>query len=119
LHVELLEVSLLISDHRCTGFYFTPSAKGSDLESPTCPKLATGSYDPCYAAFMGLHITPSATGYFEVGFLFRLLRMVFNLVPHRVPGFGSLTMTWTMWAKQRLLCTLVVVFYPSPRVLSG
>jgi hypothetical protein len=40
-------------------------SKGTNLESSTCPKAGTGSYDPCYSAFMGLHITPSATGYFE------------------------------------------------------
>ncbi|KIM38529.1 glycoside hydrolase family 55 protein [Hebeloma cylindrosporum] len=40
-------------------------SKGTNLEASTCPQFATGSYDPCYAAFMSLHITPSATGYFE------------------------------------------------------
>jgi len=40
-------------------------SKGTNLDGSTCPKFATGSYDPCYAAFMSLHITPSATGYFE------------------------------------------------------
>jgi len=39
---------------------------GTNLEAKTCPKFGTGVYDPCYAAFLSLHITPSATGYFEV-----------------------------------------------------
>ncbi|KAF8960752.1 glycoside hydrolase family 55 protein [Flammula alnicola] len=39
--------------------------RGTNLEGSTCPQLGTGPYDPCYAAFLSLHITPSATGYFE------------------------------------------------------
>ncbi|KAF8178934.1 glucan 1,3-beta-glucosidase [Pholiota molesta] len=38
---------------------------GTNLEGDTCSQFGTGPYDPCYAAFMSLHITPFATGYFE------------------------------------------------------
>ncbi|KAF5310158.1 hypothetical protein D9619_010234 [Psilocybe cf. subviscida] len=38
---------------------------GTNLEANTSPKLGTGGYDPCYAAFMSMHITHNATGYFE------------------------------------------------------
>ncbi|KAF4609561.1 hypothetical protein D9613_012297 [Agrocybe pediades] len=37
---------------------------GTNLDGSTCPKTG-GGYDNCYAAFLSLHITPSATGYFE------------------------------------------------------
>ncbi|KAJ3507336.1 hypothetical protein NLJ89_g6366 [Agrocybe chaxingu] len=40
-------------------------SSGTNLEAPTCPQFGSGPYDPCYAAFLSLHITPSATGYFE------------------------------------------------------
>ena len=46
---------------------------GTNLDSTNCSINATGSYDPCYAAFLSLHLTPSSTGYFEVGsILFQL-----------------------------------------------
>jgi len=38
---------------------------GTNLDSSNCSVNATGSYDPCYAAFLSLHLTPSSTGYFE------------------------------------------------------
>ncbi|KJA16119.1 glycoside hydrolase family 55 protein [Hypholoma sublateritium FD-334 SS-4] len=40
-------------------------SRGTNLEASTCPQLGTGPYDPCYAAFMSLHITRFATAYFE------------------------------------------------------
>jgi len=40
-------------------------ATGTNLEGNTCPKSGVDNFDPCFAAFMGLHITSSATGYFE------------------------------------------------------
>ncbi|KAF9472908.1 glucan 1,3-beta-glucosidase [Pholiota conissans] len=40
-------------------------SRGTKLEGNTCPQFGTGPYDPCYAAFMSLHITTEATGYFE------------------------------------------------------
>jgi hypothetical protein len=42
---------------------------GTNLDSTNCSTNATGSYDPCYAAFLSLHLTPSSTAYFEVGFI--------------------------------------------------
>ncbi|KAF9044166.1 glucan 1,3-beta-glucosidase [Panaeolus papilionaceus] len=45
----------------------TAGSTGTNLESDKCPTNRTGSYDPCYAAFLSLHITENATGYFEVG----------------------------------------------------
>ena len=39
---------------------------GTNLDSTNCSTNATGAYDPCYAAFLSLHLTPSSTGYFEV-----------------------------------------------------
>ncbi|KAF8900737.1 exo-beta-1,3-glucanase [Gymnopilus junonius] len=38
---------------------------GTNLDGSTCPKFGSDSYDNCFAAFMSLHITPQATGYFE------------------------------------------------------
>ncbi|KAF8800084.1 glycoside hydrolase family 55 protein [Phlegmacium glaucopus] len=38
---------------------------GTNLNSSNCATNATGSYDPCFAAFLSLHLTPFATGYFE------------------------------------------------------
>jgi len=38
---------------------------GTNLDSSHCSTNATGSYDPCYAAFLSLHLTPDSTGYFE------------------------------------------------------
>lgn len=66
--LDLLAVSFHHIGSSNINSYLNRSGKGTNLEGSTCPKFATGSYDPCYAAFMGLHITPSATGYFEVGF---------------------------------------------------
>ena len=39
---------------------------GTNLDSSNCATNVTGSYDPCYAAFLSLHLTPDSTGYFEV-----------------------------------------------------
>ncbi|PPQ72918.1 hypothetical protein CVT24_000192 [Panaeolus cyanescens] len=38
---------------------------GTNLQSDACPTNNTGPYDSCMAAFLSLHITESATGYFE------------------------------------------------------
>ncbi|KAF9531336.1 glycoside hydrolase family 55 protein [Crepidotus variabilis] len=38
---------------------------GTNLEGTTCPKFGPGGYDQSYAGFLAMHITPSATGYFE------------------------------------------------------
>lgn len=46
-----------------------PTATGTNLERNTCTKSGVNNFEPCYAAFMGLHITSSATGYFEVNCL--------------------------------------------------
>ncbi|KAH9476319.1 putative glucan endo-1,3-beta-glucosidase [Psilocybe cubensis] len=40
-------------------------SSGTNLEGTTCPKSGERGYDSCYAAFLALHITPLATGYFE------------------------------------------------------
>ncbi|KAF9531470.1 glycoside hydrolase family 55 protein [Crepidotus variabilis] len=42
-------------------------SRGTNLEGDHCPKFRDdGSpFDPCMAAFLGLHITPHASGYFE------------------------------------------------------
>ncbi|KAK7049317.1 hypothetical protein VNI00_005918 [Paramarasmius palmivorus] len=37
---------------------------GSNLEG-NCPKTGAGGFDNCYAAFLGLHLTPSSTAYLE------------------------------------------------------
>jgi len=42
------------------------SARGTELEGDRCPIDLKGPYDPCFAAFLSLHITKHATGYFEV-----------------------------------------------------
>ncbi|KAF9531445.1 exo-beta-1,3-glucanase [Crepidotus variabilis] len=40
-------------------------ASGTQLEGNKCPKSGAGGYDNCFAAFMGLHLTASATAYIE------------------------------------------------------
>lgn len=65
----------------CLSFirYTLYTGAGTNLDGTTCPKYGTGSYDPCYAAFLGLHITPCASGYFEVS-LWRAFDNTF--IPH-------------------------------------
>jgi hypothetical protein len=53
---------------------------GTNLDSTKCSTKATGSYDPCYAAFLSLHLTPSSTGYFEVGSILCQLPKTYNKV---------------------------------------
>ncbi|GLB43041.1 putative glycoside hydrolase family 55 protein [Lyophyllum shimeji] len=38
---------------------------GTNLEASQCPSSGAGGIPNCYAAFLSLHITPGATGYFE------------------------------------------------------
>jgi len=38
---------------------------GTNLQGKSCPKLGNDDFSPCYAAFLGLRITESASGYFE------------------------------------------------------
>jgi len=38
---------------------------GTGLEVSNCPSSGAGGFDNCFAAFMSLHITSQATGYFE------------------------------------------------------
>ncbi|PPQ78458.1 hypothetical protein CVT25_011853 [Psilocybe cyanescens] len=40
-------------------------SSGTKLDGSNCPTSGAGGYDNCYAAFLSLHITPCATGYFE------------------------------------------------------
>ncbi|KAF5378141.1 hypothetical protein D9615_007528 [Tricholomella constricta] len=40
-------------------------AAGTNLEVPQCPKSGAGGIPNCYAAFLSLHIKPSATAYLE------------------------------------------------------
>ena len=63
----------LIHDNLNTG-------AGTNLDSKNCSINATGSYDPCYAAFLSLHLTPSSTGYFEVGTIRCQLPKTYNKV---------------------------------------
>ncbi|PPQ70368.1 hypothetical protein CVT24_013143 [Panaeolus cyanescens] len=43
----------------------TAGAAGTNLESNICPKLSDSPIAACQAAFLSLHITKHATGYFE------------------------------------------------------
>jgi glucan 1,3-beta-glucosidase len=38
---------------------------GTNLQQSQCPSSGSGGTTNCFAAFMGLHITPAASGYFE------------------------------------------------------
>ncbi|KAF9531459.1 exo-beta-1,3-glucanase [Crepidotus variabilis] len=38
---------------------------GTGLDGTTCAKFGPGAYEPSFAAFLSLHITPAASGYFE------------------------------------------------------
>ncbi|TFK19765.1 glucan 1,3-beta-glucosidase [Coprinopsis marcescibilis] len=43
----------------------TAGTAGTNLEGRHCPKDGSAGYDPCYAAFLSLHITKRATAYLE------------------------------------------------------
>ncbi|KAF9044161.1 exo-beta-1,3-glucanase [Panaeolus papilionaceus] len=43
----------------------TAGFRGSNLESDACPKVTPSALAACQAAFLSLHITKHATGYFE------------------------------------------------------
>lgn len=66
--LDLVEVRFfkLANKHMLSKLYFVGA--GTNLEGDNCPKFGNGEYNSCYASFMGLHITPCATGYFEVFF---------------------------------------------------
>ncbi|KAK0442941.1 exo-beta-1,3-glucanase [Armillaria borealis] len=38
---------------------------GTGLEASTCPSSGSGGYNNCFAAFLGLHLTPGSTAYLE------------------------------------------------------
>ena len=68
---------MLISLHRLgggTGYSFDCDAyltlqllaAGTNLELAQCPSSGAGGINACYAAFLGLHITPGSTAYLEV-----------------------------------------------------
>ncbi|PBK58892.1 exo-beta-1,3-glucanase [Armillaria solidipes] len=38
---------------------------GTGLEASTCPSSGAGRYNNCFAAFLGLHLTPGSTAYLE------------------------------------------------------
>ncbi|TFK19768.1 glucan 1,3-beta-glucosidase [Coprinopsis marcescibilis] len=43
----------------------TAGTAGTNLEADRCPKDGSGGYEPCFAAFLSLHITKKATIYLE------------------------------------------------------
>ena len=48
-------------------FIHHDTGAGTNLDSSNCATNVTGAYDPCYAAFLSIHLTPYSTAYFEVG----------------------------------------------------
>ena len=62
---------------------------GTHLDGNTCPSSGAGGFAPCFAAFLGIHLTSQSTAYLEVKLWFVNVN---TLILFRLSGIGNLGM---------------------------
>ena len=87
-----------------TLLYSIGGQAGSSLQVAQCPSSGAGGYTPCFADFMGFHLTKQASAYLEVcvfSYTFFSILVSSGFVTHRECGSGSPTTILMEMARSR------------------
>lgn len=94
-HIILGSLSLLLLQNHILTFVLGGAA-GTNLEKSKC--IAGSNSNPCFASFLGLHLTCGSSAYLEVVSFFCTMIHSTDQLLLREPGYGLLIMISTVMA---------------------